>query len=204
VATELAAQSDLTRRTYDRVAAEFARRSAERPPAVVAAVRRLRAGLPAGAVVLDAGCGPGHDAQLLRHSGLRVLALDLSSGMLRQVDSGLPAVQADVTALPLADGSVDAVWCNAALLHVPRELAPAALRGLRRVLRTGGPMRLVTAEGDGEGWEDGTYDVPDPRWFVYHREPELRRMLVAGGFEVLEASREVTHRTWLQLTCRAC
>ena len=98
------------------------------------------------------GCGPGRDTQLLRAAGLRVAGFDLSAAQLRA--GGLEGVaQADMRALPLADSTVDGVWCQAALLHLPRELAPAALAEFARVTRTGGALLLTVAEGDFEGYQ---------------------------------------------------
>lgn len=103
-------------------------------------------------VVLDLGCGPAHAAAAMRRRWprARVLAIDLALPMLQQARSraGLGAlawsgwrpplarINADVRALPLADGSVDVLFCNLCLQWVD-DLA-GAFAGFRRVLKPDG------------------------------------------------------------------
>jgi len=105
--------------------------------------------LPPDARILDAGCGTG----LLTLSLLRVLkrparitALDLSASSLVAARRGLRETisnkrhqveftQANVLALPFADGSFDLVVTSGALEYVPLE---AGMQELARVLRPGG------------------------------------------------------------------
>jgi SAM-dependent methyltransferase len=154
--------------------------------------------LPERPRVLDAGCGPGSDTRLLRGRGARVVALDRSFGVLRSTSlSG--AVQAEVRALPVADAAVDGVWCQAALLHVPRADVPRVLGEFARVTRPSGALHLSVSEGDGEGWESGRYDPDTPRWSVHHREGPLRDVLAAAGWRVIDTQRLRTVRDWLCL-----
>jgi len=127
--------------------------------------------------------------RLLRQRPFRVIGLDLSIGQLRT--SELPAVvQADMRNLPLRTGSVDAVWCHAALLHLPRAAVPGVLDEFARALRPGGELYLSIAEGDGEGFEVASnYGSQRLRWFTYHREPELTTLLADAGFTVYLTSR---------------
>ena len=119
-----------TRATYDRIATAYAERSGAPYPRLDPHVEWFAGALPARGRAADVGCGPGRDTRLLRAAGLRVAGFDLSAAQLRA--GGLEGVaQADMRALPLADSTVDGVWCQAALLHLPRELAPAAARRVR-------------------------------------------------------------------------
>jgi len=97
-------------------------------------------GMGEGAVVVDAGCRDGtHARALARRYGCRVVGVDL-------VDVGFggsgPAmfVQGDLEALPLADGSVDAVWSRDTLECL--EDAAGAIGEFARVLRIGGGVML--------------------------------------------------------------
>ena len=150
-------QGDKIRRTFDRVAPDFAahdflyremaRRMAERLDMV-----RLKP-----ARILDAGCGLGADRLALqqRYPEAEWLGLDLSEAMLRQGRSADQAARgflrrwwsaarapknsrlvASLDAVPLATHSVDLVWSNAAL-HWLDDL-PATFRELHRVLGIGG------------------------------------------------------------------
>lgn len=188
-----------TRSTYDRIATEYAARTPRGYPGLANDIRQFSTSVPGGGWVADVGCGPGRDTQLLRDAGLRVIGLDLSTGQLRA--GGLSGVaQADMRALPLASASMDGIWCNAALLHLPRPVVPQVLAEFARVVRSGGTLCLTVAEGDGDGFEETvTYGLTLRRWFTYHREQPLREMLATAGFTVATTRRESTHRDWLQL-----
>ena len=189
-----------TRDTYDRIASAYAERSGGSFPALDPHLAWFVGTLPAAARVADVGCGPGRDTRLLRAAGLRVAGFDLSAAQLRA--GGLDGVaQADMRALPIQSSTMDGVWCQAALLHLPRELAPAAVSEFARVTRHGGALLLTVAEGDFEGFQSTEkYDNRDlRRWFTYHREPDLRALLAAAGYRVTDAHRHTSNRDWLTL-----
>ena len=117
-----------------------------------------------GRRVLEVGCGSAPCARWLRRAGADVVAVDLSGGMLaraavlnRATGIAVPLVQGDVTALPLADGSVD-LACSAygALPFVTD--ARTALAEVARVLRRGG--RFVASVNHPLRWPFP--DSPDP------------------------------------------
>lgn len=94
---------------------------------------------PAGARVLDLGCGTGHNSAALRAAGAEVVALDLDpalAAMSHAKHDGLPATAGDATALPFADGAFDGLFCSNVLEHVPS--VPLMLDEVARVLRPGG------------------------------------------------------------------
>ena len=166
------------------------------------ALARFGAALPPGALVADVGCGPGNDTVRLRGLGLRVHGFDLSHAMLTARD--VPGqVCADLRRLPLPDGTLDGLWCIAVLLHIPRELVPAALAEFHRVLRPGGLATISIAEGDDAGWERYPFQqgVPD-RYFVYHSRAAFTALITAAGFEILSTCAARTHRSWVTLHVR--
>lgn len=119
----------------------------------------------AGRRVLEIGCGAASCARWLDTMGAKVVASDLSAGMLRHAVAGaersgvtVPLVQADATNLPFADESFDIV-CTA-FGAVPFVSDSARLnREVLRVLRPGGrwafsvthPMRWIFLDDPGEG-----------------------------------------------------
>lgn len=115
-------------------------------PAYAAAVAEL--GLRDGDRVLDAGCGTGRALPPLRAavgaSGV-VLGVDLTPAMLEAArragrDRDGRLLLADVAALPLRPGSVDAVFAAGLIAHLPH---PAEdLREVARVVRPGGTLAL--------------------------------------------------------------
>ncbi|MDT7627199.1 MAG: hypothetical protein QOF99_8100 [Pseudonocardiales bacterium] len=116
-----------------------------------------------GASVLEVGCGAASCARWLARQGARVVALDLSAGMLRQAARAaertgimVPLVQAGAEQLPFADGSFD-LACSA-FGAVPFVAEPArVMREVARVLRPGGrwvfsvnhPMRWMFSDDPG-------------------------------------------------------
>jgi len=87
-----------------------------------AILRRL--GPLTGKTYFDLGCGAGWAARLARNEGgaARVIGLDFSRTAVELARRHTPQIlwiQADGTALPVADASVDALHCDGALEHFP-------------------------------------------------------------------------------------
>jgi ubiquinone/menaquinone biosynthesis C-methylase UbiE len=88
---------------------------------------------------LDAACGTGRYALLLRERGHQVYAVDLSPEMIERARASAPDVEfknGSLEALPFADEQFDLVMCGLALTHM-REISGAILE-MRRVLKVGG------------------------------------------------------------------
>jgi SAM-dependent methyltransferase len=186
-----------TRATYDVIAPAYAARWAG-ADWVAAEYDALSAVLPRGGRVADVGCGPGHHTRLLRERGFHVIGLDLSWGMLRS-ELVAEVAQADMRALPLRAEAMDAVWCAAALLHIPRLEVPVVLGEFARVLRRGGELMISLAEGDEEFAEPVSYQPSHQRWFVLHRLDPMIEQLHDAGLDLVSFTRRSTHRDWLQL-----
>lgn len=188
-----------TQATYDLIADEYASRNSTVYPRLLEQANQLAAGLGPNCTVADVGCGTGRELSVLRERGLRVVGLDLSLGQLRTGGhSGV--VQGDMRRLPVRTGSLDAVWCQAALLHIPRPDVPGVLAEFARTVRPGGLIYLALAEGEGERWEEATnYGSTRRRWFTYHREPDLTAQLAVAGFEVRDLHRTRSYRDWLSV-----
>ncbi|MFE9959551.1 class I SAM-dependent methyltransferase [Micromonospora sp. NPDC005299] len=136
------------RAAYDGIAADFAARNPEVPGTYRELAEEFHRRLDGP--LLDLGCGPGRDLTFWADRGATPVGLDLSAGMLREARRrvAVPLVQADLLRLPFRAGAFGGAWCSAALLHLPKAAAPAALAGVRRVLRPGAPLlRDVTDLG---------------------------------------------------------
>jgi SAM-dependent methyltransferase len=125
--------------------------------------------------ILDAGCGNGRYSRfLLRRADPDALitAFDYSQGMLLRARKRLGTdrvtqAAADLTRLPYADGSFDAVVCGWVLEHLPDP--HPGLRELARVMRPGGKLLLLATEDTFNGaicsrlWHCRTYNRADLR-----------------------------------------
>ena len=104
----------------------------------------LDATVQSGDRVLDVCCGTGDLAIGARARGADVVGLDFSAAMLERARTKGPSiewVQGDALALPFADASFDAATVGFGVRNV--DDLEAALRELRRVLRTGGRLGIL-------------------------------------------------------------
>lgn len=116
-----------------------------------------------GETVLDIGCGAGTDlllaARRVGASG-RAIGIDMTEAMRDRARNSAAAAgltnvdvyQADATALPLPDASVDVVISNGVLNLVPEK--EKAFAEIHRVLNPGGRLQLADIALDAELGED--------------------------------------------------
>jgi ubiquinone/menaquinone biosynthesis C-methylase UbiE len=90
-------------------------------------------GLPAGASVLEIGCGTGWFGRALAQRGFEVAGVDPSAAMLAHARGRFPVVRGDAARLPFPDRAFDAALIVGVLDFV-RDPA-AVLREARRVVR---------------------------------------------------------------------
>lgn len=125
--------------------------------------------LPAGARVLDAGCGSGRDVCAFAARGYKVDAFDASAA-LAQMASDLSKLPVEVLTFdqyqrpPLYDG----IWACASLLHLPVAEIPQALARLWHSLKPRGVCYLSFKHGVGERQVEG-------RHFTDVNEEQVRR-----------------------------
>ncbi|MGV9558325.1 class I SAM-dependent methyltransferase [Streptomyces sp. NPDC003401] len=166
-------------------AADWDSRFPDDGPAYAAAVTEL--GLREGDRVLDAGCGTGRALPALRDavgpSGV-VVGADLTPAMLEAAvragrDRAGRLVLADVTALPLLSGSLDAVFAAGLVAHLPDPSRD--LRELARVVRPGGALALFHPIGRAAlAARQGRSVTPDD----LRAEPNLRPLLAGSGWRM--------------------
>ncbi len=104
----------------------------------------------ASETVLDAGCGTGVNILRLHKKVRGVIAIDYSAGSLDRCKAKIrencignaQASKASVTAIPVADRSVDKVLCMSVLQYLSAEEVRRALFEFVRVLKPGGTLIL--------------------------------------------------------------
>jgi len=108
---------------------------------------RALAGRPATRL-LDCGAGTGRNLEWLAHYGTAVGVELAPAGLAHARRRGRPVARGTVTALPLADDSVDAVTSFDVLYCLSDEDEGRAVREMFRVLRPGGVLLVNVAALD--------------------------------------------------------
>lgn len=123
-------------------------------------IARLLLGLSAGHAVLDVACGPGNFTRsfgkVVDHDGIAI-GLDVSPSMLARAAADaehegvedIAYVRAAATELPFRKESFEGVCCFGALYLI--DDPEAALAEMRRVLKPGGRIALMTSLRRGPG-----------------------------------------------------
>ncbi len=178
------ASDGYVRDTFDRFAPDFERTLARlqyQAPQLVAAMIAVALGEPPQALdVLDAGCGTGLCAPLLRPYARRLVGVDLSAGMLeraRRRGAYDHLQEAELTAhLSANPAAYDLIasadtFCYLGALQAPLDAA-------RRALRPGGLLAITLERHAGpEGHVLGTHGR------YAHSEAGVRHALSVAGFE---------------------
>lgn len=176
-----------------------------------------------GKTYLDLGCGYG---RTLIHSALRgspavAIGVDVSNVMLSKARRyseahGVAPVlaHASVDRLPVMDESIDVVYSNAVLLHLPKPTAANTIGEVARVLKPGG---VALFESSFVGWlnPDGVQHKVvtaigsrrlRPAWVRTYRYRELRSLIASAapfsGVEVAPASYAIAPTSLLKLKSR--
>lgn len=136
---------------------------------------------------LDLGCGPGTVGSYLRQRGLSVVGADLSHAMLTiaRGRSHVPAIQADMRALPFDAGTFTLVVAYYSIQHVPRVAAGEVFDEVGRVLGWGGVLLVATHLGEGDVYSGELLGHQfAPVGGALYAPDELTERVVAAGFTI--------------------
>lgn len=138
-------EENTTRASYNRIASAYAAHFADEFDHKPLERRLLTefAAANAPGLIADIGCGPGQAAAYLSGCGSDVVGVDLADEMVAQARRLYPALrfeQADMRALPFADGALAGIVALYCLIHLAPDEIPAALAEFRRTLRPGGAL----------------------------------------------------------------
>jgi SAM-dependent methyltransferase len=138
-----------------------------------------------GKLALDLGSGTGKFLPRLLASGARVAAVEPVTQMRAQLlahNPGVEAMEGTAEAIPLGDGSVDAVVCAQSFHWFAN---PAALAEIRRVLKAGGALGLIwNVRDERVGWVAALTGIMAPYAGDAPRfqSGEWRKLFPAEGF----------------------
>ena len=137
------------------------------------------AALPAGAHVLDLGCGTGNASAAMVEAGLTIDAWDGSPEMasVARDQFGLD-VQVKTFDMLTAIEAYDGVYANFSLLHAPKADMPANLDRCAQALKPGGILHLGLKTGSGEARDKLG------RFYAYYSDAEITGLLEAAGLSV--------------------
>jgi SAM-dependent methyltransferase len=179
-----------TRDSYDRVAAEYARRindELEHKPLDRKLLAEFATATPGR--IADIGCGPGHVAAYLREQGAEVVGIDLSPAMVEEAQALHSDVEfevGDMRALPLLDGSLGGIVALYSLIHIPRAEVVAVLQEFRRVLRPGGRLVVGFHIGEEIRHSEEWWGEPVNLDFIFFTTAEMAGYLEAAAFTLEE------------------
>src|SRR5687768_16464593 len=95
--------------------------------------------LPAGASVLELGCGSGQDSEAMLARGFDVTPTDGSAELARQAEKRLGRPVRVLLFEEVEEKEVyDGVWASACLLHVPRAELAGIIGRINDALKPGG------------------------------------------------------------------
>lgn len=140
---------------------------AEREIAKHTRLTRFLALLPAGATILELGCGAGAASAEMLARGFDAHPTDGSPEM---ADEASRRLGRPVETLLFHDldklEAYDGVWANACLLHVPRDELAQVLALIWRALKPGGYFYASYKAGDADGRDtlNRYYNYPSPDW----------------------------------------
>jgi SAM-dependent methyltransferase len=157
-------------------------------------VAELAARLPAGAPLVELGCGPGVSSTQLLAQRFRVLGIDLSQEQLRIARQNVPGAAfacADMAEVRFPDASFAAAVALYSIAHVPRRAHAALFARVARWLRPGGLFLAALAAGESPDWTGDWLGVP--MFFSSHAAAVSRRLLAGAGL-VLEHAEVVELR----------
>ena len=176
----------LVKNSYDRIAAEFTK---ARTSEASAELGPLMDALPAGATVLDLGCGAGVPIARTLAERHKVIAVDFSSEQLalaRKRVPGLHLIQADMAHCNFRTASFDAVVSFYAIFHLPLSEHASLISRISEWLRPGGYLMATFSPARQEGYTEEFFGA-EMYWSNLGLS-EYKDLLMTSGFDILSDS----------------
>lgn len=148
--------------------------------------------LPAGAALLELGCGAGEPMTRVLSGRFRVVGLEIAPNQLRLARANAPLaalLRGDMARLPFRANCFDAVAAFYSMTHVPRAEHPALLGEISRVVRPGGLLVITTGSSDTPDWREEDW-LGAPSFFSHYDGATNTRLVRQAGFEVISSEDE--------------
>lgn len=175
----------IVRDGYNAIAAKYLTTRSEESEDVQL-LQELVERLPKDAKVLDAGCGAGVPVTIYLSRFFDVTGIDFSDEQIRVARQLVPEAHflcSDMTQLPLADNSFDAICSYYAIIHIPRQEHKALLLNFQRMLKPSGLMLLCMGADD---LEKDIHDYHGMRMYWSHYDAEANlNMVKECGFDII-------------------
>lgn len=114
-----------------------------------------KANIQQGAKILDAGCGSGRDSLNFAKKGFDVTAFDGSHNLVELCkEQGINCEHKDFLSMNYKN-EFDAVWCCAALLHLPTDAFDKALSNITDAMKPGATLYFSIKQLENGFMEDG-------------------------------------------------
>ena len=178
---------------YDRIADEYcAWASQSRPEERAKYTSVLLEKLPAGAEVLELGCGVGLPTTRQLAERFAVTGIDISARHVALARKNVPTariIQADMTQLDFTPASFDAVAAFYSIIHAPRHEQPGLLRNIAAWLRAGGLLVATLSSHSTEAAIEKDWLGAPMYWSGFDSETNIR-LIEEAGLHVVSAEEE--------------
>jgi SAM-dependent methyltransferase len=139
-----------------------------------------------GDLVADLGCGTGRFTIEIMTRGGRVVPVDFSLVSLERLREGtdgrISPMQADLTKLPIKDGSVDGIISIQVIQHLPDEDEMVkALEEMKRILKPGGSIVITVKRRKGGAERRTMIAEGSQHYFTTFSKEDLRGLAKKAG-----------------------
>jgi len=143
--------------------------------------------LPAGAKVLDAGCGAGIPITQMLSEKFEATGVDFSEAQIELARNNVPKatfICQDMTQLNFPDNTFEGICSYYAIIHIPREEHQLLFANFHRMLKPNGLALLCLGAENLIDDIDDNYLGTRMYWSHYDAETYLR-LLTESGFSIL-------------------
>ncbi|MBI4146037.1 class I SAM-dependent methyltransferase [Candidatus Woesearchaeota archaeon] len=149
-------------------------------------------------LILDVGCGPGIDSNLLHKRGYRVIGIDFSEDMIAFAKQHFPDIDfriGDMRKLSFPNGHFDGIIAAYSLIHISKKDIPTVLKSFSRILKVGGIAYIAVQEGESQEGFFVEPLKPDEKMFLnIVTIDEISQLLSDAGFEILKTHTKSRHQ----------